>query len=143
MAKVFKGVRFDPDKLKLVMDREGLASAQQVVNWFLDQYYWRVQLSVQPGGVPLPADYVTLKGAGIAGKPCLPLMGDGRTKVPPEIREPEITPYEAYRNDLKAADSAKAIELIDGEIQRDLELTARQKSTLHVWAVELSHNFEV
>jgi hypothetical protein len=139
-----KGIRFDPVKLKHVMDREGLSSAQQVVNWFLDAYWWKNQPNpFREEGIPLPADYVEMKGVGIAGKPGVSVTGNGTIKPAFSIPPPVIDQYGAYKEELERADSVQEIEGINKVLQKDSLLTPGQKRSLELFGKEVSKNLNV
>lgn len=38
-------IRFDPDKLEMIQKQENLTSAQRVVDFLVDQYWWKWRLS--------------------------------------------------------------------------------------------------
>ena len=118
-----KGIRFDPMKLKFVMEREGLTSAQKVVNWFLDAYYWK---NKETPFLPEPGSPVTQKMI-----------------IPIPTTPTRIRPFDAYQNDLKAATSIRQIKTIDKEIQNDPELTGKQKLNLQAMAKEISKSLDV
>jgi hypothetical protein len=123
MAVNPKGIRFDPVKLKFVMEREGLTSAQKVVNWFLDAYYWK---NKETPFLPQPASPMTQN-----------------IILPIQATPTRIHPVDAYKNDLNAATSIRQIETIDKEIQADPELSGKQKETLKAIAKEISKTLDV
>jgi hypothetical protein len=134
MANHPKGIRFDPVKLKRVMDREGLASAQQVVNWFLEAYWWKTELNPFEG---------VGNAAGDAGKTALPRIGNGAAKPLVSVTVPLISQYEAYQEELHRANSIQEIEGINRIVQKDAALTPNQKKALEQFGKEISKELNV
>lgn len=111
------GVRFNEEKLSFVMDREKLESPQQVVNFFLDSYWWQHKLNT--GQIP------------------------SQVRMSPVVQNtPVIPPYDAYKLDLAEAASIDAIKKIAKAAEKDSELTGWQKNQIETLAVQLSQKLE-
>jgi hypothetical protein len=134
-------LRFEQEQLDLLMSKEGFSTPGKALNWLLARYYWGHQLS---GGVALPADYVEVGDVRIAGsgKPVADLPRRRQVVAPVLPEVPKIAQYDAYLADFKDARSAKKIERIDSEVQRDAQLSGRQKLALHMVGQEISKKFD-
>ena len=100
-------IRFDPEKLELVKRKEKLKSPQKVVDFLIDTYWWQNRLIAAPQ---------------------LQALGQNIQYVNPQ---PQKTGYEAYEHDLQLAGSIDELQSVGMRIERDGQLTAKQKETLH------------
>lgn len=132
------GIRINNRHLEFILEKEGLATPQQAVNFLFEKYFyfWGHQMLGAAPPTPLPADYVEFKALPeriIAVKP-------NGTTVP---IIPPLDGFEAYKADLKNCNSIPEIELVVKEIKADKLLSIRQRTELELYAVEISKNLNL
>jgi hypothetical protein len=117
-------LRFEEDHLNAVMKGEGFKSAQQAANWLFARYYWTHQLAKENGGIPLPADYVSVGKVSIAGRPLLDTV-----QPEPQGRQFKHS-FEWYLSQVKDLEIAEDCADWTARVLADEGLTSRQKETL-------------
>lgn len=70
----------------------------------------------------------------------IPMTGHALPYVQPE--DPKISAYDAYKGDIERSGSIDQIKAIDREVQRDSELTSKQKESLKQIGVEKSKTLD-
>jgi len=115
-------IRFDEDKLAFFKEKNPtLEKPQQIIDFFLDEFYWKHKIGVSVNEVPTT----------------------GRHIAPPmeTIQPPKVDQFLAYQKEIEAAKSASEIEAIVRELKKDT-LPDWQKKKLEQFGVEISKTFD-
>jgi hypothetical protein len=101
------GVRFDPEKLKLIMRREKLETPQAVVTFLIDAYWWQNKLTVAPQ---------------------LNALGQTLPYIAPVVPK---TPYENYEQEIINAGSLDELERTGRHLENDRAISPGDKLKLN------------
>lgn len=121
-------VRFDIEKFNFFMSREKLETAQQLVDHFLNGYWWQWKVA-KPTHKDVPPVYDA------------PKIENPVHDEPKQWAEPKIGQYEAYQQEISEANSIPEVEAISREIKKDT-IPDWQKKKLEQLAVEKSKTFD-
>lgn len=121
-------IRFDSEKFDFVKESEKLQTAQKVVDFLLDKYWWDKR-NVQ---------YATVTPNSFDGGK----IGKNVKDESLQWEEPKISQYEAYVVELRAATSIFGIKHIVKAAKSDSTLTAIEKEKTEQLGIQLSQNFD-
>lgn len=111
-------IRFDIEKLEFIQEKEKLNSAQKVVDFLLDSFWWQNRLAKQePGEVKKEA-----------------------AKPPPEPEK--VSSQAAYLAEIKSANSIAEIKQIVATSAKDSDMATWQKEAIKKYGIELSKTFD-
>jgi hypothetical protein len=112
-------IRFDPEKLELIKRKEKLTSAQKVVDFLLDAYWWNQKLVLAPAMKEVAQS--------------LPYVAADQPKIA----------FEAYEQKIKLATTAFEINSIGLLMEADLFLRRDEREKLIKMAENKAKSFEI
>jgi hypothetical protein len=112
-------IRFDPEKLELIQRKEQLTSAQKVVDFLLDAYWWNNKLVLAPA------------------------MKEAAQSLPYAVADQPKTAFEAYDQKIKLATTAFEINAIGGLMEVDPFLRRDEREKLTKMAENKAKSFEI
>ena len=114
------GIRFDIEKLSFISEAEKLETKQQVVDFLMDNYWWRNVVPVTNKSVSQPVS-----------------KNDS-------IRQPAVvlSTYETYLSEISESQSIQSIELTIAAIKAEKSLTLPEKTNLYNFAKQKSTQFD-
>lgn len=120
------GIRFNEEKLTFIKGQHpNLKTKQQVVNYLLDEFYWRHNISQQTPNSVAKSE----------------VSEQHTTTYEPTI--PKIRPSDAYLADIKRATSISQLEIISGEFWADMDVPKHEQNRLQAIAVQKSQEIDV
>jgi hypothetical protein len=120
------GVRFDKDMLEALKNEHGIDSPQKALNYLFD--FWRMNT------------YKTNTVAEAVREAPFSVKKEPEIKV---VQPTEMTPFEAYQSELKAANSIEEIKKIVSVSAKDSDLSVGQKESIKTLGMQLSQNMDL
>jgi hypothetical protein len=121
-------IRFDVEKFDFIKESEKLGTAQKVVDFLLDKYWWETKTVKTTQMPPNGFDSATIS--------------KNVKDEPPKFIVPKISEYEAYSEELKNAVSVEQIKGISRAAKADSMLTPAEKVKIEQLAIYYSRNLD-
>lgn len=121
-------IRFDSDKFDFVKGTEKLGTAQKVVDFLLDKYWWEKKVGQAPATTQnkTDSDHISQNVVNTATR----------------IEVPKISQFEAYCVEIKNAASIDSVRQIVRTAKVDSDLSPTEKIKIEQFGIQQSRNFD-